>query len=301
MALSKPRINTNWILFGLAIALGIGAVYLSNSLLKTRMAELEESAKRGQQTVDVVVATRDLQRGDPLTLEAVAVRSIPKQYVQDSAIKPDQFNAFENQRLAVPVKRGEAMLTSEVEGNGTAVFSATLRKGLRALTFEVDAVNSISGMVRPGDRIDLIFSSRGTDAGKEMTLPLLSNVQVLATDQNLTKRDDGSGKQRSFSTVTLEVTPVDADRIIVAKAAGTLTAVLRHPEDNARNSTLAMNASQLTDGIGATSEGRVVEYIVGGGGSMAEVQLSRLLPSLLPAGSNGPGSNAARNGQAKPL
>ena len=237
----------------------------------------------------------------PLTLEAVAVRSIPKQYVQDSAIKPDQFNAFENQRLAVPVKRGEAMLTSEVEGNGTAVFSATLRKGLRALTFEVAAVNSISGMVRPGDRIDLIFSSHGTDAGKEMTLPLLSNVQVLATDQNLTKRDDGSGKQRSFSTVTLEVTPVDADRIIVAKAAGTLTAVLRHPEDNARNSTLAMNASQLTDGIGATSEGRVVEYIVGGGGSMAEVQLSRLLPSLMPAGTNGPGSNAARNGQAKPL
>ena len=301
MALNKPRVNVNWILFGVAIALGIGAVYLSNSLLKSRMAEIEETAKRGQQTIDVVVAKRDLQRGDAITEDAVAVRSMPKQYVQEAAIKPDQFGTFENQRLAVPIKRGEAMLTSEVEGNGVAVFSATLRKGLRALTFEVDAVNSISGMLRPGDRIDLIFTSRGSESAKEMTLPLLSNVQVLATDQNLTKRDDGTGKERNFSTITLEVAPLDADRIIVAKASGTLTAVLRHPEDNARNSTVAMTAAQLTSGASPTSEGRTVEYIVGGGGTMAEVTLSRLLPALNQAAANPAALNAAKGQPDKAL
>jgi len=280
MAFTKPKINTNWLLFGLAIALGLGAVYLSNSMLKSRMSELEEDAKRGQTTVDVVVAKRDLERGDSIDSEAVAVRSMPKQYVHESALRPEQFSTIENQRLAVPLKRGEALLTSLVEGNGSAVFSATLRKGLRALTFEVDMVNSISGMLRPGDRIDLIYSSRGLDGAREMTLPLLSNVTVLATDQTLTKREDATGKLRSFSTITLELSPVDADRVIVAKASGQLTAVLRHPEDVAANTTGPLTAAQLMSGSAAmSSDGRTIEYIVGGGGGIAQVQINPLLPS----------------------
>ena len=65
----------------------------------------------------------------------------------------------------------------------------------------------------------------GTSGSGDVTAPLMSNVPILATDQHLTKRDDG--KEHSFSTITLEVTPYDADRIIVAKASGRLTALLR--------------------------------------------------------------------------
>ena len=86
----------------------------------------------------------------------------------------------------------------------------------------MSSVNSISGMLRPGDRIDLIYSNKGSQ-GQDLTMPLLSNVTVLATDQSVSKRDE-SGKERSFSTITLEVSPLDADRIIVAKASGQLTA-----------------------------------------------------------------------------
>ena len=56
MALQRPKINTNWLLLGVAIALGIGAVVLSNHLIQRRMAQLEEEAHKGQQTVNVVVA-----------------------------------------------------------------------------------------------------------------------------------------------------------------------------------------------------------------------------------------------------
>lgn len=304
MAFQKPKINTNWLLLGVAIALGVGAVLMSNHLIQRRMAQLEEAANSGKQTVSVVVAKRDLQRGETISSESMAVREMPAEFVHADAIRPDQFASMEHQRLAVPIKRGDVLLPVHSEGNGGQVFSATLKKGLRALTFEVDAVNSISGMLRPGDRIDLIYSARPVNAGSEdvdVTAPLLSNVTVLATDQSLTKRDDESGKERSFSTVTLEVSPYDANRIIVAKESGRLTAVLRHPDDEADNTTRALTAANLAShGDGRANLGPSIEYIVGGGGggpADTQFQLARLASAALsPAGQ----AKTNRTGTAAP-
>jgi pilus assembly protein CpaB len=301
MAFQKPKINTNWLLLGVAIALGIGAVVLSNHLIQRRMAQLEEDARRGQKTVRVVVAKRDMTRGEPISSDAMAVREVPEDFVNADAVRPDQFGALERQRLAVPLKRGDVLLPVHSEGNGGQVFSATLKKGLRALTFEVDAVNSISGMLRPGDRIDLIYTAKPAFAGSnegDVTAPLLSNVAVLATDQHLSKRDE-DGKERSFSTITLELSPYDANRIIVAKEAGHLTAVLRHPEDEIANTTRALTAANLAArGDGRAALGPSIEYIVGGGGGgLAEVQwqLARLASAagLPAAGATGRGPAAA--------
>ncbi|HEX5684666.1 MAG TPA: Flp pilus assembly protein CpaB [Ideonella sp.] len=301
MAFQKPKINTNWLLLGVAIALGIGAVVLSNHVIQRRMAQLEEEANSGKQTVSVVVAKRDMQRGESISGETMAVREVPAEFVHADAIRPEQFASMERQRLAVPIKRGDVLLPVHSEGNGGQVFSATLKKGLRALTFEVDAVNSISGMLRPGDRIDLIYSARPVNASSEdadVTAPLLSNVAILATDQSLTKRDDESGQERSFSTITLEVSPYDANRIIVAKESGRLTAVLRHPEDEAPNGTRALTAANLAShGDGRANLGPTIEYIVGGGGSGpadTQFQLARLASAALsPAGQ-------AKNNRAGP-
>jgi pilus assembly protein CpaB len=274
-----PKINTNWLILLAAIGLGVGAVYMSNSLIRQRLADVEAAAKRGQETVDVVVAKRDLVPGDALTSDVVAVRRIPKQFAHEGGLRPQQFDAFENQRVVTPVKRGEELLAIQTEGNGSNIFSNQVKKGYRALTFEVDEVNSISGMLRPGDRIDLIYTSKGAANGQDVTVPLLSNVPVLATDQSLTRRDDGTGKQRTFTTITLEVSPFDADRIIVAKSAGQLTAVLRHPDDGTANQTRLLTASALLPS--SRMNGGLVQYIVGGSGTgTAEIQTEPLAPSL---------------------
>lgn len=300
MAFQKPKINTNWLLLGIAIALGVGAVVVSNQLIKRRMAQLEAEAHSGRKTVSVVVAKRDMARGESITTEAMAVREVPREFLNADAVRPDQFATVENQRLAVPMRRGDVLLPVHSEGTGVQVFSATLKKGMRALTFEVDAVNSISGMLRPGDRIDLIYSAKPVDtsagAQDDVTAPLLSNVAVLATDQHLSKRDDETGKDRSFSTITLEVTPLDADRIIVAKGSGHLTALLRHPEDELPNGTQALTAASIgSHGAGQPNGGPSIEYIVGGGGGVAQsqFQLERLAASLPFPGRQGGGASAA--------
>lgn len=304
MALPRPKINTNWLLLGVALALGVGAVVLSNQLIQRRMSQLEEEARRGQETVAVVVAKRDLARGDPISADAMAVRQVPKDFVHQNAVTPGEFSGLERQRLAVPLKRGEILLPVHSEGNGNQVFSATLKKGLRALTFEVDSVNSISGMLRPGDRIDLIYSARGPSGGPpgsevEVTVPLMSNVPVLATDQTLTKRDEETGKERSFSTITLEVTPLDADRIIVAKSAGRLTAVLRHPEDEMANTTRPLTAAHLgRHGVTPEATGPAVEFIVGGAGRGGVAEIQRQLGQLATGAAAAAGTGAQAGGTA---
>jgi len=280
MRLPRLRINTNWLLLGLSIALGAAAVFLSNNLIRTRMAQLEEEGRRGREMVRVVVAKRDLDRGEAISEDAMAVREVPKEFVHQNAVLPSQFSDFERQRLTMPIKRGEVLLPMHAEGGGQYVFSATLKKGLRALTVEVDSVNSISGMLKPGDHIDLIYSGRtspsqGGERDEDLTRPLLSKVPVLATDQRVSRREDGTPS--SYSTITLEVSAEDADRIIVARAAGRLTALLRHPDDDDPNRTSAMSAASLIGQPSARWGGRSVEFIVGGqGGGLAEVTEARV-------------------------
>lgn len=269
MPLPRINVNKNWLLLGLAVVLGVGAMILSNSVIKRRMGELEADSKRGQSTVTVVVANRDMEKGEAITADDLAARPVPVEWAHSTAVKPDEVSQYELQRLSTSIKRGEVLLQSHLEGKGSNVFSANLKKGWRALTFEVDTVNSISGMLRPGDHIDLIYTGKGANQTEDQTLPLLSGVMVLATGQTVTKTDDATGKDRTFSTVTLEVSPLDADRVIVAKAGGRVTAVLRHPDDVAINSTRPLVAANLLGGIGGT--GNTVQYIIGGGGGLAQL------------------------------
>lgn len=282
MPLPRINVNKNWLLLGLAVVLGVGAMILSNSVIKARMGELEAESKRGQNMVTVVVANRDLEKGETITADDLAARPVPAEWVHSTAVKPNEVDQYTMQRLSTPIRRGEVLLQSHLEGKGSNVFSANLKKGWRALTFEVDTVNSISGMLRPGDHIDLIYTGKAGNQTEEQTLPLLSGVTVLATGQSITKTDDATGKERTFSTVTLEVSPLDADRIIVAKTGGRVTAVLRHPDDAVANSTRPLVASNLLGGIDGRSSN--VQYIIGGGGGLAQMLLQQ--------------TDAARSGRA---
>lgn len=271
--MKKLKINSNWLLLVLALALGGGAAFLGNRMVQGHMAQLDEQARRMHEPVAVVVAKQDLAPGDVISSEHFAVRKIPAQYANADAVRPDGFKDLQGQRLAVPLKRGDSLFPVHVDGQGAQVFSATLKNGRRAMTFEVDTINSVSGMLRPGDHIDLMLSQRDSGAGaQELTRPLLSDLRVLATDQSVVRRDEETGKERAFSTITLDLSPQEAQRIIVAKSAGRLTALLRHPDDRALNPTQALAAAGLFEARGGAAGGSAIEYLVGGGGGMVNTQ-----------------------------
>jgi pilus assembly protein CpaB len=89
----------------------------------------------------------------------------------------------------------------------------------------------------------------------------MSNVEVLATGQ-VTRKRDANSQARTYTTITLSVSPQDAERIVVAKNSGKLTAVLRNPDDDKPNSTAALNIDDLMKPPGSKKQ-HTVQYIVG--------------------------------------
>jgi pilus assembly protein CpaB len=249
-----------------AIAVHAGSRYLEDRLEaeRARLAPAPLAMER------VVVARRDLAKGDPITADTMAVRSIPRIYALAAAVRQAQFETYQGSRLAVALRAGEPLLDSAVIGVDQAAFSQRLRQGVRALTIPVDEVNSISGLLQPGDRVDLFFTAR-PPAGRtsshpsEATLPLLQNVLVLATGRQVRPVPDQQAGARTYGTITVELPPVAAQQVVVAQRTGRITAVLRHPDDRRIESPGRMDLRQL---FGQSEPARIArrgpQMIVGG-------------------------------------
>lgn len=276
----KFAFKGSWLILLVALVIGGFAAFGVNRYIKGRVDQLEAQAKGRK--VRVVVPKEDLPKGTVLTSKLVAVREIPMEYAHTNAVTPDQFERVENQKLAYPAARGEMLLWSLLEGERVPSFSSRLTAGHRAVTMQVDEVNSISGMLEPGDRIDLMVSVRKEN--HTYMFPLLQNVDVLATGAraDVVSGADGKEQRRSFTTITLEATPEDAQRVLAAREVGKVAAVLRAPGDAAVGSSARRDSLALLGlgGPAGPAETNGVPVMYGGrGGSNGKAP-----PGLMPAG-----------------
>ncbi|MER1940820.1 Flp pilus assembly protein CpaB [Castellaniella sp. FW104-16D08] len=213
------------VLAGLALLLGsLAAVFLMWHI-QERVREVEDKSRLV--LVERVVAARDLPAGTRLVAEHLALRSFPAQWVGRDTVPPGRYGELEGQTLTTSLEAGDAIVAAHVVRH-TAAFSAQLVPGRRAITLPVDQLNSLSGLLQPGDLIDLYVSF--DYQRKRLTAPLLQGVLVLATGRDTTLGDTHS--TASYSTVTLDAAPEDVVKLVAARQAGTLTAILRHPEDD---------------------------------------------------------------------
>lgn len=279
----KFTINRSWLILGMALGLGGLAAYGVNSYI-TRQVEDIEARGKSQKTVRVLVPKEDMVKGGVLTAKAVAVREVPAEWAHTNALTPDQFERAENQKLAYPVARGEMLMWSQLEGQRIPSFSARLSAGHRAITVPVDEVNSISGMLEPGDRIDLMVSMHKEN--KAILFPLLQNVPVLAAGSRVAVDGDAAdGKRATYTTITLDATPDDAQRVLAAREIGKVAALLRAPGDNAVNGPTPKDAMALLGirGERAVEAGGGVPVIYGGNGGLKNGQVPA---NLAPANSS---------------
>jgi pilus assembly protein CpaB len=291
----KFAFNRSVVLLVAALGLGGLSAFGVKRFIERQVEEVEARGK-GQRMVRVIVPKEDLPKGAPLTEQAVASREMPADWAHSNAISPEQFGRVENQKLAYPVARGEMILWSMLEGERAPSFSARLAPGRRAITVPVDEVNSISGMLQPGDRIDLMVSTRKDN--RTFMFPLLQNIVVLATGSQavVSSEAEGDGGRRTYTTITLDASPQDAQRVLAAREVGKLAALLRSPGDSAAafsSNRDAMSLLGLNDPERVSAKDTSVPVIYGGGSSSdAMKELPRLGPAPAPA-PVGPGAPAA--------
>ncbi len=170
-----------------------------------------------------------LLRPDDLAVRDFPADSLPPGALLDSA---ETRHSITGALLRTAVPAGGLLLSPGLVLPGDhGYLAAVLTPGKRAVSVGVDAVTGVSGLVWPGDSVDLILSlsldDPGVPLGHRMAAEtVLTGLRVLAADQDLVRGEKpanpGSGGD-SARTITLEASPADAQRILVASRLGRLS------------------------------------------------------------------------------
>lgn len=219
---------TTWLLVGAVIS-GGAAAYFTSRYIQNSVWAYQDKIDLRYKPVKIVVPKHNLRVGDLLRYDDLAVRPIPSDFVISNAIRPAQVNSVVGRRLVNAVGSGEPVLLSHVAKGKGAGFDNFVVLGQRVLTFPVDVVSSMSGLLSPGNHIDLLATLR--DGSRTRTILLLNNIRVLATG-NAVDTYRGLRHSGRYQTITLMVSPKNAARITQARKAGTLTVTLRSPKDD---------------------------------------------------------------------
>jgi pilus assembly protein CpaB len=182
-------------------------------------------------TVPVVVAAVAIPRFQPITAEDVTVRKWPKSQVPQGA-----FTATEKVVGLAPKTSfvaGEPLFEEKL-GAGPGIGPA-IPEGYRAYTIQAKSVAAnIAGFVLPGNCVDVLLHLRGQandGSGGGSTRTLLQAVEVLAVGPEL--EAPAENRVNDVQSVTLLVTPDQANKLDLGQGVGTLSLSLRNPTDTA--------------------------------------------------------------------
>ena len=151
--------NKNFALI-IAMLLGVVAVALMFSYIKKSI----DAKTAGWDMASVLVAAEDLPAGATLSAQNTAARSYPIKYVSDRTIEPSQAPLVLGSELLTPAEKGKPILWTDVKPmtevrNG---LSADLQPGTRAVTIPVTQLSSFDGMLRPGMRVDVLWTGEAS-------------------------------------------------------------------------------------------------------------------------------------------
>jgi pilus assembly protein CpaB len=226
------------VFFGLIAAYGI-----FNFLRQQRQAA---EALRTQ-TQDVVIAAKDIPAGSTIAeamLKDGTVRAIkwPKASVPAGAFgTPTEVIGKVNR---VKIMANEPILESRLSGEGAGL-TVRLEPGKRAMAVRVDEIIGVSGFIVPDDRVDVIVTTTPpgvTNNDARLSKIVLQNKRVLSVAQSTEQKD---GKPQVARSITIEVSPEEAEKLSLAYQEGPIVLALRGVGDETEPKTIGSNKNDL--------------------------------------------------------
>ena len=217
-------------------AAGLTAFY-ANSWISSERAAMRANVpleQKAQPTTQILVADKELTSGqfvraDHLKWQNWPEEGLNEEYALKSVRKVEEFVGAVVRNSITP---GQPITDGLVVHPGDRGFlAAVLGPGARAVSVPVNATSGISGFVFPGDKVDLLLTSRfstknsrGEERVRYVTRTVLSGIRVLAIDQ---KTESEDGEVNPAKTVTVEVTPKQAEKVAIGMAMGSLSLSLQ--------------------------------------------------------------------------
>lgn len=226
--------RTLLILAGSLIVAGIAVFYV--------YVETYTQEETGGVPVAVVVAAADIPFGQPMQASWLTVEELPSSYVEDRHLRATELRRLIGVRLAQSVRAGEAVLRTDLSSlsDQRRTLSTTIPEGMRAVGLDVRPEQSFSGLLRPGDRVDVVLvvgDMRHPEQGRSVVVA--QNVLVLSFGQRMNRQARNSDEARARSGghsahVSLQCDLDTAQRLTLARQQGQMKILLRNANDGSR-------------------------------------------------------------------
>lgn len=228
-----------------AVALGLVAVLFARTFLGGGGSE-DGAATAAVRTVPTVIAAADIGFGEKITPEMIKVVDWPAGNLpQGSFQRLDELTMGVGRTAMRPIVANEILTEKSLATGANRLSTAQLlNPQMRAVSVPVSEVSGVSGLIFPGDRVD-VFMTRTPDEAMPYSELLAQGARVLAVgvDMNV-----GKDKPEIVKAATLEVTPLQAQKIALAMTVGQLNLALRHFSDESRVRLQTAQVMDLNDG-----------------------------------------------------
>ena len=261
-------------IIGLLLALGVAA-FLFMTLNKEAPAPSQGPTAAAPEVkgTDIFMAAQAIPVGTQITAEMLTT-----QKWQDNLLLPGFVKAEEGAQAIVgevarsPFQAQEPILKTKLANKNDPNFlAAELPKGMRVVTITTNETEGVAGFLFPGDHVDVMLTHDIDHGGVKDSVSetLLNNVKVLGVDQRAAgSKADADGKLSIPRSVSLMVSPTDAQRLRLGEKIGTLTLSLRALEDRESSDPMtivrAHDISQSGGGVPAAAGAPVVMDDAGG-------------------------------------
>ncbi|MHB8171479.1 MAG: Flp pilus assembly protein CpaB [Thermincolia bacterium] len=231
----------------IALVLGITTALSINIYLNKLKAAINNI-----KTTSVVVAAKDIAPKTEITSTMVEEKEVPVDLAHQKGYR-------ETKDVVGKITTGEIIQGEQVLVNRLVApkdtnkgLSYTIAKGKRAISVAVDNISGLSGLLKPGDRVDVLVTMSLENPGQKVTFTrmFLENIAVLAVGTEMSEQPEpekGAKNQNpeELKTVTLEVYAKDTQPLTMANEQGRIRLTLRSPVDDGKSNLTPYLPEQL--------------------------------------------------------
>lgn len=213
-------ITENKIVFALLGSSVLGVIAVILAAMWLRSYEASDLTK-------IAVASKTLEAGKKIEGGDLKLVDWPKANLPVGSINDP--GSVSGRVVRTPIAQNEVVLERSLVSSGSnGSLSGQIASGMRAFTMNVNEIAGVAGFALPGNYVDVLINSKD-NTNDHISKILLEKVLILAIAQE-TSTD--SNKPKIVNAITLEVTPIDAEKLDLARSVGSLSLVLRNPSDN---------------------------------------------------------------------
>lgn len=223
--------NARKITLVVAIVLAVGTGFLTLRYLSSLNAQAQ-ARQQAAETRMIVVASRDIPVRTKITADMLTKTTRTASEVDPQALTDPKQAVGDTALVAMP--QGATITSMKVGQPAEVGITVRLKPGMRAVSIPVDRVKAVSNLVQPGDRVDVMASVNRGAGVPPKTFSIIRGAIILAINTQLDQTDATpapSADAGAPGTVTLGVTPLQADLLTVADLNTTLRLALRSPQE----------------------------------------------------------------------